>query len=205
MKKIIVLLIISVVFLAACGQSAGKKPSSAKQPEKTTEQTASAQSKTAEVSDNKKEAVSKKPQATEVSDKETKSAAKPSEKGVKATSKKVAAPKVTPITHPKTFYVSVSSANVRKGPGTSHPGIGVVKKGTKLSAEKETKSGNTTWYYISNQKGWISSSVLTTKKPVIATVPKPATKTVQTKTTQSKTTQSKTTPDENHHDTHCLN
>ncbi|WP_077614083.1 L,D-transpeptidase family protein [Caenibacillus caldisaponilyticus] len=86
-----------------------------------------------------------------------------------STKTSVALPKKASITsYHATFYLS-SSGNIRSGAGTNYSILDVLTRGKQVHAFEKKLNGKTIWYHVHygqhNQTGWVSSSILTTKKP----------------------------------------
>lgn len=72
------------------------------------------------------------------------------------------------------YKYTTASLNMRKGIGTKHKAIKVLKKGTKVTVKSSSKGWNKVT--VSGKTGWVSGKYLSYKKP----------KTVKAKTTYSK-------------------
>lgn len=100
----------------------------------------------------------------------TKSAVK---KSVKKTAvKKVTAPTLSTLSATKLLYIAVANAYVHRSPGLQSTNLTVLQKNVKLEAKQTSEIEGRLWYGVTfndGQKGWISSAVVTTKKPAVPT------------------------------------
>lgn len=120
--------------------------------------------------------------------------------GLMGTSTANASPTVQTISSPvaaavpaaakKTTAKTTANLNLRKGAGTNHKSIRVIKKGTTV-----TKTGKTNGQWVqvktSGKTGWVSSHYLTNTKPKTTKKKAPAKKPAAPKKTQKVTTAAK--------------